>query len=297
MTTNYSRRGFIALILAMISWGLGNPFADMALDAFAVSQLLVLEIGFGFVIVAMFLAWRRRKLKINWKLAAALGLLEPGFTYLFGNIGYSRGTVSTGLIVMASEVFFVAIIGAVFLKEFISPRMIFSIILGFGGVVVAVSEVRSGGEDSWFGVFAFTLSAIFASLYVVVARIYAVKENVVDLVFGQLFVGTIFAFIIFVLSGSNFPESNSFELKYWLAAFCSGLFGAALPFILFNYASSLVATKYSALALNAIPIVGIGFGGLLGRGLPTPIQALGGLIVVLSLYVGTRGDEKHVTLK
>jgi drug/metabolite transporter (DMT)-like permease len=50
----------------------------------------------------------------------------------------------------------------------------------------------------------------------------------------------------------------------------------------------LIPTKYSALALNAIPVVGIGFGFLLGRGVPTPIQALGGLIVVVSLYVGTR---------
>ena len=73
-----------------------------------------------------------------------------------------------------------------------------------------------------------------------------------------------------------------------IMAAIAGLFGVAIPFLLFNYASSLVPTKYSALALNAIPVVGIGFGALLGRGVPTPLQALGGLIVVVSLYVGTR---------
>ncbi|MFM1986711.1 MAG: hypothetical protein RIS18_928, partial [Actinomycetota bacterium] len=92
----------------------------------------------------------------------------------------------------------------------------------------------------------------------------------------------------FFSTKSNFNNAATVEIKYWIAALLAGLFGVAIPFLLFNYASSLVPTKYSALALNAIPVVGIGFGALLGRGIPSPIQALGGLIVVVSLYVGTR---------
>jgi drug/metabolite transporter (DMT)-like permease len=218
----------------------------------------------------------------------ALGLLEPGLTYLFGNIGYANGTVSTGLIVMATEVFFVAIIGALFLKEKISPRIVFSIVMGFFGVVLAVSGVSSSGVDNWLGVFAFTAAALSASFYVIVARLYATENNVVDLVFGQLLVGTVFALIVFFSTKSNFNNAATVETRYWIAALLAGLFGVAIPFLLFNYASSLVPTKYSALALNAIPVVGIGFGALLGRGIPSPIQALGGLIVVVSLYVGTR---------
>jgi drug/metabolite transporter (DMT)-like permease len=288
MNNTISRRGLIALIASMLSWGLGNPFADMALDAFSITQLLLLEISIGFAFVALYVLVKVRKLKLRWKIALALGLLEPGFTYLFGNIGYSNGTVSTGLIVMATEVFFVAIIGALFLREKISPRIALSILMGFFGVILAVSGVSNSGTDNWLGVFAFTAAAFSASLYVIVARLYATKNNVVDLVFGQLLVGTIFALVIFLGTKSNFNNASSIEMKYWLAALFAGLFGVAIPFLLFNYASSLVPTRYSALALNAIPVVGIGFGALLGRGLPTPIQALGGLIVVVSLYVGTR---------
>lgn len=288
MNNTISRRGLIALIASMLSWGLGNPFADMALDAFSITQLLLLEISIGFAFVALYVLVKVRKLKLRWKIALALGLLEPGFTYLFGNIGYANGTVSTGLIVMATEVFFVAIIGALFLREKISPRIALSILMGFFGVILAVSGVSNSGTDNWLGVFAFTAAAFSASLYVIVARLYATKNNVVDLVFGQLLVGTIFALVIFLGTKSNFNNASSIEMKYWLAALFAGLFGVAIPFLLFNYASSLVPTRYSALALNAIPVVGIGFGALLGRGLPTPIQALGGLIVVVSLYVGTR---------
>jgi drug/metabolite transporter (DMT)-like permease len=288
MNNTISTRGLVALIASMLSWGMANPFADMALDAFSITQLLLLEISIGFAFVALYVLIKVRKLKLRWKIALALGLLEPGFTYLFGNIGYANGTVSTGLIVMATEVFFVAIIGALFLKEKISPRIAVSILTGFFGVLLAVSGVSNSGVDNWLGVSAFTAAAIAASLYVIVARIYATQNNVVDLVFGQLLVGTVFALIIFFGTNSNFNNASSIEFKYWLVAVLAGLFGVAIPFLLFNYASSLVPTRYSALALNAIPVVGIGFGALLGRGLPTPIQALGGLIVVVSLYVGTR---------
>jgi drug/metabolite transporter (DMT)-like permease len=288
MNNTISRRGLIALIASMLSWGLGNPFADMAIDAFSITQLLLLEISIGFAFVAIYVVIKFRRLRLSWKIALALGLLEPGFTYLFGNIGYANGSVSTGLIVMSTEVFFVAIIGALFLKEVISLRIALSIVMGFFGVVIAVSKVGDSGVDNWLGVFAFIAAALSASFYVIVARIYATKNNVVDLVFGQLLVGTIFALVIFFGTNSNLDNASSIELKYWLAALFAGLFGVAIPFLLFNYASSLVPTKYSALALNAIPVVGIGFGALLGRGVPTPIQALGGLIVVVSLYVGTR---------
>ena len=288
MNNTISRRGLVALIASMLSWGLGNPFADMAIDAFSITQLLLLEISIGFAFVAIYVVIKFRRLRLSWKIALALGLLEPGFTYLFGNIGYANGSVSTGLIVMSTEVFFVAIIGALFLKEVISLRIALSIAMGFFGVVIAVSKVGDSGVDNWLGVFAFIAAALSASFYVIVARVYATKNNVVDLVFGQLLVGTIFALVIFFGTNSNFDNASSIELKYWLAALFAGLFGVAIPFLLFNYASSLVPTKYSALALNAIPVVGIGFGALLGRGVPTPIQALGGLIVVVSLYVGTR---------
>ena len=288
MNNTISRRGLVALIASMLSWGLGNPFADMAIDAFSITQLLLLEISIGFAFVAIYVVIKFRRLRLSWKIALALGLLEPGFTYLFGNIGYANGSVSTGLIVMSTEVFFVAIIGALFLKEVISLRIALSIVMGFFGVIIAVSQVGDSGVDNWLGVFAFIAAALSASFYVIVARVYATKNNVVDLVFGQLLVGTIFALVIFFGTNSNFDNASSIELKYWLAALFAGLFGVAIPFLLFNYASSLVPTKYSALALNAIPVVGIGFGALLGRGVPTPIQALGGLIVVVSLYVGTR---------
>jgi drug/metabolite transporter (DMT)-like permease len=288
MNNTISRRGLIALIASMLSWGLGNPFADMAIDAFSITQLLLLEISIGFAFVALYVLIKFRRLRLSWKIALALGLLEPGLTYLFGNIGYANGSVSTGLIVMATEVFFVAIIGALLLKEVISLRIALSIVMGFFGVVIAVSKVGDSGVDNWLGVFAFVAAALSASFYVIVARLYATQNNVVDLVFGQLLVGTIFALAIFFGTNSNFNNASSIEMKYWLAALFAGLFGVAIPFLLFNYASSLVPTKYSALALNAIPVVGIGFGALLGRGVPTPLQALGGLIVVVSLYVGTR---------
>ena len=80
MNNTISRRGLIALIASMLSWGLGNPFADMAIDAFSITQLLLLEISIGFAFVAIYVVIKFRRLRLSWKIALALGLLEPGFT-------------------------------------------------------------------------------------------------------------------------------------------------------------------------------------------------------------------------
>lgn len=61
-----------------------------------------------------------------------------------------------------------------------------------------MSKVGDSGVDNWLGVFAFVAAALSASFYVIVARLYATQNNVVDLVFGQLLVGTIFALAIFL---------------------------------------------------------------------------------------------------
>ena len=80
MNNTISRRGLVALIASMLSWGLGNPFADMAIDAFSITQLLLLEISIGFAFVALYVLI---KFLLGYNIIFQFFLLYFFFTFFF----------------------------------------------------------------------------------------------------------------------------------------------------------------------------------------------------------------------
>ena len=109
------------MMLSMVSWGIGNPIADIAIDFIDPVSFFVIEIISGlvlFFLVALgFPSLRTAIRQVPWKLALPFGLIQPGLAYLLGNIGWQYGTVTTGAILMSSEVIFLALGGAIFLRE------------------------------------------------------------------------------------------------------------------------------------------------------------------------------------
>jgi drug/metabolite transporter (DMT)-like permease len=47
-------RSYLYLILAMVSWGIANPFSDLAVEYLPVSQMFVLEIASGVLVLSLF---------------------------------------------------------------------------------------------------------------------------------------------------------------------------------------------------------------------------------------------------
>lgn len=280
------RRAYLFLILSTISWGIANPFSDVALEELPVSIMFLIEIGSGALLLSIFFkrAWR----KLPWKWVALLGFLQPGLTYLFGNIGYASGTVVTGLIIMSAEVLLLALFGAVFLKEKLARRDAIALTGGFLGAILAGYSAQAAGLGDLGSNLAFALAATAAAGYAVVVRKIAVEiENLdfVGLAWGQSLVSLVLAVGMFPINAAIAGPAGDPTLTNYLAAVGAGIFGVALPFILYAKAATLVKTAHAAVALNLIPIVGISFGAIIGRGLPTEVQMVGGILVISSVLL------------
>lgn len=288
-------RPYALLGLSMLSWGCANPLSDLALESLDVWQMTAIEIAVGFIVLSCIAVAQRRKLRLNWKWAALLGLLEPGLTYFFGNLGYETGTVAVGLIIMSSETLMLALLGWLLLKENISAIEKIAIAVGFAGAVLVGWSGVSEGVGSITGSIAFFLAAAAAAGYAIAIRSYITRQRTVDifsLTWGQTLVSMGLASAAFVLSGSQLPSQVNEGV---LAATGAGIFGVAIPFLLFAKASEHVPARHAAIALNIIPVVGISIGALMGRGLPTMLQLIGGAIVIASLMAFNQRSDSEVS--
>ena len=120
----------------MLSWGCANPLSDLALESLDVWQMTAIEIAVGFSALSVIAVLRQRPVRLSWKWAIVLGLLEPGLTYFFGNVGYESGTVAVGLIIMSSETLMLALLGWLLLHEKISTVEKVAIAVGCAGAVL-----------------------------------------------------------------------------------------------------------------------------------------------------------------
>ena len=267
----------------MLSWGCANPLSDLALESLDVWQMTAIEIAVGFSALSVIAVLRQRPVRLSWKWAIVLGLLEPGLTYFFGNVGYESGTVSVGLIIMSSETLMLALLGWLLLHEEISTVEKVAIAVGCAGAVLVGWNGVTTSTGSVSGSVAFFLAAAAAAGYAIAIRRYmtlAPDADIFALTWGQALISMILATTGFALSGSQLPAATDPGV---LAAAGAGIFGVAIPFLLFARASEHVPSRHAAIALNIIPVVGISIGALMGRGIPTPVQIIGGVIVIGSL--------------
>jgi drug/metabolite transporter (DMT)-like permease len=301
----------VAMILSMVGWGLGNPIGDIAVEFIDPVSVFVIELFSGlllFFALALVIPSLRSAIKqVPWKLALPFGLLQPGLAYLLGNIGWQYGTVTTGAILMSSEVIFLAIGGALFLREKLNLWSVVALLVGVtGAIIVGIAGQSTNPETSGqfvtvlgmsvsaglIGALAFLGVGLCGAIYGLLMRRLKSEINTTALTFGQMASATFFSVVVLVATQTDLATPQSVG-NYFYVAVLAGIIGTTLPFLLFNFAAPNLTTKQTALTLNIIPVVAILFGAVLGRGLPVGAQYVGIVLVLASLLALESGHDKE----
>jgi drug/metabolite transporter (DMT)-like permease len=301
----------VAMILSMVGWGLGNPIGDIAVEFIDPVSVFVIELFSGlllFFALALVIPSLRSAIKqVPWKLALPFGLLQPGLAYLLGNIGWQYGTVTTGAILMSSEVIFLAIGGALFLREKLNLWSVVALLVGVAGaIIVGIAGQSTNPETSGqfvtvlgmsvsaglIGALAFLGVGLCGAIYGLLMRRLKSEINTTALTLGQMTSATFFSVVVLVATQTDLATPQSVG-NYFYVAVLAGIIGTTLPFLLFNFAAPNLTTKQTALTLNIIPVVAILFGAVLGRGLPVGAQYVGIVLVLASLLALESGHDKE----
>ena len=306
MTKN---KPLIAMMLSMVAWGLGNPIGDIAVEHMSPVAVFVVEMICGLLILvigSLFAPALRNALRhVPWRIAIPFGLLQPGLAYLSGNIGWQYGSVTTGAILMSSEVIFLALGGAVFLREKLSLWSVVALLVGVtGAIIVGIAGQTSNPETAgvYLTVLGFSVSAgligalaflgvgLAGAIYGLLMRRLNSNVNIISLTLGQMTSASAFSIVMLIATNTEIPTPSSIG-NYFYVAVLAGLVGTSLPFLLFNYAAPKLTTKQTAITLNLIPVVAILFGAVLGRGLPVGAQYVGIALVLISLLALETGHD------
>lgn len=271
---------YAILLVAVVSWGISNPLADLAITQFSPLFLSLIECGVGFLFLLLVTLIKRVKPNIPWRLIIPIGVLQPGLAWLLGNTGYTHETASTGVLILTGETLFTVLLGILWLGDRLSLTQWAFFILGFVGVYISSSTGIH--EQVTSTAIYFVLSAATFGVYANVVRKYLGDYSASDLAVGQTFVSTIFLSGLLMASGQTVPSHVGSSI--WIAAICSGVFGVGLPFVAFNYAIKALPGSTPGVFLNLIPVSGVAASIVLGRGAPTWMQVLGGVLVIISAY-------------
>jgi drug/metabolite transporter (DMT)-like permease len=308
----HANKYLIAMMLAMVSWGVGNPIADIAVEHVDPVSVTVIELVCGllvFFLVAIGAPPLRAAIRrVPWRIALPFGLLQPGLAYLLGNIGWQYGTVTTGAILMSSEVIFLALGGAIFLREKLSAWSVIALFVGVSGAItVGIAGQSSNPETAGqyvsilglnvsaglVGALAFLGVGMSGAIYGLLMRRLKSEVDTVALTLGQMTAASSLSVLVLILTQTGIPTPQSVG-NYFYMAVLAGVIGTTLPFLLFNYAAPKLTTKQTALTLNIIPVVAILFGAVLGRGLPVGAQYVGIVLVLVSLLALESGHDEQV---
>lgn len=283
---------YLLLVLAMTSWGLSNPLADWAVSGLSAASQTVLEIGSGLLVISLFYFFRPRELNsskankyrnVDWKIAAILGAVQPGFAWLAGNYGYTVATASTGVILLNLEAIFTVVIATLWLKEKLIHFEWAAVLLGITGAMLGSFDSSGISISIGLGAICFLISSILCGTNAVAVKKLGTEINPLNLAFRQ----TLFSFLYVLIWWLLFDRGHFMNRpnEIYLVGALSGVFGVALPIVAFNYAAARVKSSHVAVLFNIVPTVGVIGAIVMGRGAPTWVQILGGGFVLASMWL------------
>ncbi len=295
MDTNRIQLTYIALILALLFWGLSFVLTKIALSGFTVFSLIFIRFGIASVFFIVLMAWRgfpRFSPKDHLKVFI-IAIFEPWLYFIFETTGLQYSSASKASLIIATIPIFVLVLSTVFFKEKAGFRKIAGIGISLVGVsilIVGDPNINPQVGSVMLGDFLILGAVISAAFYIILVRSLGKTHSVIQITGMQIIYGALlFAPEFFwELPDIKWTDTN---LQAVLALAVLTLCATIGAFLCYNFALSRIPATTASIFLNGIPVVtAIAAWALLGEQL-TLFQITGGFIVLLAVYLTTTNNN------
>ena len=208
------------------------------------------------------------------------------FSFYFQSIAYT--SIASSTVLVDTEVFFVAIVSILFLKEKISRPGAFSILLTFAGSVVLALSDRGAGSNAVYGDFLAATGAFFVALYTLIGRVERRKLSTTlytFLVYGSAAL-TLAGFCMVTGTSVVGYEPKNYALGLGLALCCT-LLGHSV----FSWGLKYLPATFISTAKLGEPVFATVLGVFLFGQIPALQQVAGAVIILAGLYLYTSVQE------
>jgi drug/metabolite transporter (DMT)-like permease len=288
----------VLILVTVLVWGLNFPIIKIALgpmhphvvNAFRFTAS-ALVLGLVYVVQArrtgqaLFAPYRTRAVPI-----IALGLLAFVVYQYCYIIGMDHTTAGSAALIMSSAPLWTAITGARFNPERLRLSAWTGLAMTLFGTAVIVLGGRQQielGMESLFGNLMMLAAAIFWGGYTALSK--PVLKSVTPS--GLAFLGLLPSLPF--LYGLSVPHFAGFQLAditpgIWVALAFSGALSTGLAVVTWSVAVRNLGASHTAAFGNLVPIVALGAGFLILHEPISPVQLLGGALILSGLYLVRR---------
>ncbi|MFP4012145.1 MAG: DMT family transporter [Spirochaetaceae bacterium] len=283
---------YAALAAAVVFWGSSFVATKLVLRTFTPEAYMLVRFALAslaFVIVLWVRGFPRLPGVVHARLAL-IALLEPGLYFVFETNGLALTTAPKASLIIATTPIVVALLSRAFLGERMTRRVALGGIVSFAGIVLlVVSDLRAGAlvEGAGLGDL-LVLGAVFSAAgYIILTRSLSARLDSVQLTAYQVIYGTV-VFLPLFLVRPSLPEPGTVGLQAIGALLFLAVFATVVAFLSYNYALSQIPAARAGVFLNVIPLVtALVAWPVLGEVL-TPVQAVGGALVLMGMTYANR---------
>jgi drug/metabolite transporter (DMT)-like permease len=287
---------WILLILANVLFATGYIAAKFVLQSVPVIMALALRLGMAALVLLPVLLLKRKELRITRRDLFQLGVLVlAGFVLnnLLEYGGLALTTASDFALLVTSESIFTAILSWIFLRERFKGITVLALLVGSAGMYLIIERsllptfAAGAGALRTIGDLLILLGLVAESCYTVYGKALLVKNSPLLIVAASLIGSMVFwipATGTMVLTTGWHP----LNLPSWLALGWLALMSTVLAYLAWFQGLTKIEGSSAAATLFVQPLVGTLLAVLLLHDQLTPMTAVGGLLIVGSVYLISR---------
>ncbi|MDC1315758.1 DMT family transporter [Alphaproteobacteria bacterium] len=267
--------GFIAYFI----FSLGDTLIKIAAEGYPFTLVFAISTTAGCLPVLGYLIYKKSFAQIvtkNYTLHLARGILMAAVAYSILK-GIILLPLSIAYPILLSAPVFLTIMGVIFLKEKLNIYKVLSLIIAMTGVIL-ISGFSFNQGYSKEGIVLLLIGSLLVAVLDLSVRLFGIRETTIALSFYNLF----FAAIIFTLLslGSLQP------IMYLdLVAIIAGGFLDGVGMLLLVFALKNIEASYASITHYSQILYGLIIGYMIFNHIPSLIEIIGSLLIVLSGYL------------
>lgn len=285
---NMTNRYAVIVPLVALVWGGSFIAVKVAVEGMSPILLALLRFALASPVMLGMALLKGTSLRIRMKDVPAVVLLAlTGVTllYVLQFTGIQRTTATSAALLINTNVLFIAILSAIFLKETLSRKKILGVLCGFFGAALIVTNGSLHITGSVAGDVLIILSALCWAIYSVVGKRVMQRYDPIAITTHAFFLGTLLL-IPFALPDM---EGVTISVEAWAIVAYLALACSVFGYVAWYDALSRMDATRVAIFLNLIPLFAILIAYVVLHERITVITAMGAALVLYAIYL-TQSD-------
>jgi drug/metabolite transporter (DMT)-like permease len=290
-------KAILKALFAVTVWGASFVATKIALQYMAPTTLVWMRFAMGVAILGLAVGLTKQfslPKGRDWGYFAILGFLGITFHQWLQSTALVTAQASTTSWIVASSPIFMAILGVIFLKEYLTWYQIAGIILAAFGVLVVVSKgdfsTISAGNFGNIGDLLILISAINWAVFSTISRSGLKRHSSTLMMFYVMTFGWLFSSVLF-LAGPGGRQISKIPLNGWLAVLFLGVFCSGIAYIFWYGALKVLPVAQTGAFLYIEPVITVIVAAIVIKEAITSVSLVGGFTILFGVWLVNRPKQ------